>query len=351
VQPGGNKGRPGSQRPGGGRAGATPGQRQGAGNRGPQQKTRPGGGGGGRGTPGGGRGTPVTAAPPRRFSPAAIGFGAVALVVIVVVALVVVKVTGGSSGNSSANSNPASFRSNATTQVVDQVTNVLQPEAATVGVPSGLNAPSVSKNQPPLVSNGKPEVLFIGAEFCPYCAAERWAVVMALSRFGNFSDLKFMTSSAFDTDPSTATFSFYKSTYTSNLVDFVAVEHETTDTTALGTRKVLEPLTSAEKSLWDKYSSQFGVTEGYPFLDIGNKVFVLGPTYNPAVLSGLDQAAIAAKLSNPSDPVTQAIVGTANYITAALCSVTNNASLPNAQGASWCTAGGTTAAAKALGIS
>ncbi len=34
---------------------------------------------------------------------------------------------------------------------------------------------------------GKPEVLFVGAEFCPFCAAERWPLIVALSRFGHFS--------------------------------------------------------------------------------------------------------------------------------------------------------------------
>src|SRR5271155_4359240 len=42
---------------------------------------------------------------------------------------------------------------------------------------------------PLLVSNGRPEVIFLGAEFCPYCSVERWSLVMALSKFGNFSHL------------------------------------------------------------------------------------------------------------------------------------------------------------------
>jgi hypothetical protein len=32
-------------------------------------------------------------------------------------------------------------------------------------------------------------MLYIGAEYCPYCAAERWPLVMALSKFGTFSNL------------------------------------------------------------------------------------------------------------------------------------------------------------------
>ena len=29
----------------------------------------------------------------------------------------------------------------------------------------------------------------MGAEYCPYCAAQRWAMIVALSRFGTFSGL------------------------------------------------------------------------------------------------------------------------------------------------------------------
>ena len=42
----------------------------------------------------------------------------------------------------------------------------------------------------PLSSGGKPEVLYVGTEFCPYCAAESWSLIVALSRFGQFSGLQ-----------------------------------------------------------------------------------------------------------------------------------------------------------------
>jgi thiol-disulfide isomerase/thioredoxin len=34
--------------------------------------------------------------------------------------------------------------------------------------------------------DGKLLVFFMGAEYCPYCAAERWAIVRALQRFGRW---------------------------------------------------------------------------------------------------------------------------------------------------------------------
>jgi hypothetical protein len=66
----------------------------------------------------------------------------------------------------------------------------------------------------------------MGAEFCPYCAAQRWALVVALSQFGTFSGLTATHSTTTDVYPDTKTFSFYGSTYTSTSLDFTSVELE-----------------------------------------------------------------------------------------------------------------------------
>ncbi len=47
----------------------------------------------------------------------------------------------------------------------------------------------------------KPQVAYIGAEYCPFCASERWPMVIALSRLGTFSGLGLTTSSATDVFP------------------------------------------------------------------------------------------------------------------------------------------------------
>ena len=65
----------------------------------------------------------------------------------------------------------------------------------------------------------------------------------------------------------------------------------------------------------------------------------------PAILAGLDQQEIAAKLTNPTDPVTEAIVGTANYLTASICAETGD------QPASVCSAAGVHKAAAAMKLS
>jgi Domain of unknown function (DUF929) len=262
--------------------------------------------------------------------------------VVVILAIVVVKVAGGGSTTNSA----APTETKATASVVSSVTNATTDLLNQVGVPSSVSVPKVAKNQPVLTINGKPAVLFIGGLFCPYCAAERWAIVLGLSPWGTWSGLQETTSSPWDTDPSTATFAFNGAAFTSDTITFVSKEAQGNDTNGPGTRKPLETLTSQEQGLWSKYSAMFGLAgEGFPFLDIGNNVFVVSPSYDPAVLAGLTQAEIAAKLTNPQDPVTQAIFGTANYIRAGVCSVTGQ------KPSSVCSQSGVKAASHAMGLS
>jgi len=166
----------------------------------------------------------------------------------------------------------------------------------------------------PLTSGGKPEMLYIGAEWCPYCAAERWAMAVALSRFGTFSPLRGIHSSSTDVYPNTATLTFYQAKYTSNYLVFTPVENEDIN------HHLLQKPTPAEQAIWNKYDS----TNGYPFIDFGNR-YIAGTTYNPQVLHGLTWSQIASDLHNPSSPVAQGVDGSANMFTAAICKLTGNA--------------------------
>jgi len=268
------------------------------------------------------------------------------VVVVVVVALVIVKVTGSSNSNPNA---VAPTLTVASPTVLSELTGVSDTVINTVGVPSNsaVNPPSVLKGESPLTFAGKPGAMFIGAEYCPYCAAERWALILAFSKFGTFSGLNETTSSPWDTDPATPTFSFHGASYTSNYVTFKPIEYESNGTGPNGAGiHVISSLSSQESSLWNKYEAHFGVQTGsVPFLDIGNKIFVTSPSYNPAVLSGLNQDQVASKLTNASDPVTQSIVGTANYLIASICSITQN------QPSTVCSTSTVTQASKALGLS
>jgi thiol-disulfide isomerase/thioredoxin len=182
--------------------------------------------------------------------------------------------------------------------------------------------PVVKISNTPLTSGGKPEMLYIGAEFCPFCAAMRWSMAVALSRFGTFTTpLRGFHSSSTDTDPSTPTLTFYKAGYTSKYLTFTPVENEDVN------RNQLQAVTSSQQAVWTKYdtTTSDGVTgTGYPFIDFGNKAIITAPLYDPAVLKGLTWAQVAATLNDPSSSVAKAVDGTANYITAAICKMTGN---------------------------
>ena len=185
---------------------------------------------------------------------------------------------------------------------------------AKVGVGTALPSAIKSVSGPALASGGKPEMLYIGAEWCPFCAAERWAMAVALSRFGTFSPLRGIHSSSSDAYPSTATLTFYHSAYTSKYLVFTPVENQDVN------HNMLQAVTPAHQALWAKYEPP---GNAYPFIDIGNR-FVAATTYNPQVLHGLTWSQIGVDLHNPLSPVAMGAVGSANLFTAAICKVTGN---------------------------
>ena len=233
--------------------------------------------------------------------------------------------------------------------MVNAVTRVPPRIADDVGLPSAVFAPPKRlSGQSPLAEDGKPAVIYVGAEFCPFCAAERWAAVMALSRFGTFTDLGETHSSTSDVYPGTVTFSFYGSHYTSPYLIFDPTETETDIPAPGGGYTTLQPLRGLAKRIFAKYDAPPFVpasSEGsIPFYDLGNKVLVSGASYSPQVLQGLSAQQISADLSNPASPVTQSIVGTANYLTAGICSITSG------QPASVCQHPYVAKAAQAMGV-
>jgi hypothetical protein len=185
---------------------------------------------------------------------------------------------------------------------------------ARVGIGSSLPAAIKPVTGPPLASGGKPEMLYIGAEWCPYCAAERWAMAVALNRFGTFSPLRGVHSSATDVYPNTATLTFYRAAYTSKYLVFSAIENQDIN------HNLLQKPTPAQQAIWNKYDP----SNGYPFINFGNR-YIAGTTYDPQVLHGLTWSQIATDLHNPTSPVAKGVNGSANMFTAAICRLTGNA--------------------------
>lgn len=173
---------------------------------------------------------------------------------------------------------------------------------------------------PPLTAKGLPVVVYIGAEYCPYCAADRWGTIIALNRFGSFENLKLMKSSSSDSFANTSTFSFKGATYTSKYFVFDATETQDRNQSPLDTPDA-QAMHSLSAFDVPPYTNSAG---GIPFLSYGDQWITTGSPYDPTVLQGLTWQQIAAQLNNPSSPVTKSIVGTANMQTAAICKLTNN---------------------------
>lgn len=253
----------------------------------------------------------------------------IASVAAVLATLVVVgTVTNGDAGGSPSDRTPVA---GATLRQVTGVSPVTLDDVSLDAVSAFPRA----VGDPALTADGKPLVLYIGAEYCPFCAAERWPLVQALSRFGTFTGLTETRSASNDVHPNTATFSFFGADYSSRYLSFDARELYTNEVD--GTHyKPLQTLDKSQSALFARYGG------GFPFIDFGGRYVLGGSTFAPDVLHELSFGEIAGSLADPASPVAQGVLASANVITAALCDVTGG------KPADVCTAPGVTAAASKL---
>lgn len=233
-------------------------------------------------------------------------------------------------------------------------------DAIGVSVPGvELTSPQVVTGQPPLTSQGRPEVLAIGAEYCPFCAAERWPLVVALARFGRFTVLHDATSATQSVFPGTPTFSFADVRYTSPYLTFGGVELYSDQIGADGTFIRIATLTPSQSALVARYAGTGGsAADGTaPFVDIGGRLVTTTSAFSPALLAGQSQSQIAGDVAKPAvsapatgtgtapePPTGQAIVAAANQLSAGICAITGQ------RPASVCRSKGVRTADQALGL-
>jgi hypothetical protein len=261
----------------------------------------------------------------RRRNRLLLAVGAVVVIVGAALGLVLAHGSGGTPDNSAPSAGPSGA---ALVPVTALLTSVPASTLDQVGAGQVSSTPT-SITGAALTSGGKPEMLYIGAEYCPYCAAERWAMIVALSRFGTFSGLTTIRSAAHngaggaEPFPNTPTWTFYTSTYTSTYLTFTPVEEFTNiPDPSTGGYTPLQTPTAAQQALLTKYDA---ANQGaIPFIDYGNRYLSVGASYDPNVLKNLTWAQIAADLHDPASAVAKGVLGTANYATAALCGLTGN---------------------------
>lgn len=265
---------------------------------------------------------------------------AVGLVVAVVVAFVAVRlITGGTS-----NSAKGAAVDAVPAPVMQDVSGVPMSAFDEVGTGGKLQLayPVTLKGQIPRIG-GKPVVMYLGADYCPFCAAERWPLVVALSRFGTFRNLRTTLSGSQDVYPNTPTFSFHGASYSSPYISFQGAETYT-NTLVNGSYTPLDQPTRLEAQLFTRYDGPpyFSRQGSIPFIDFGNRWALAGSGYDPATLAGQTMAGIAAALKDPSSPIAQGILGVSNTLSAAVCSIDGG------KPASVCQSSGVRAAANKL---
>jgi Domain of unknown function (DUF929) len=261
--------------------------------------------------------------------------GALAVVIVIVAGLVLAKVTSsGDGGTTTAKTGSGSLAP----AVLKGVTTVSAATADKVGA-TGVTTVPTSVKAPALTADGKPKVLYVGADYCPFCAAERWPLVVALSRFGTWSGLGATSSSSKDVFPSTATLSFHGAKFTSDVLSFTGYETSDTNQAPLDTPSAADQATF---TAYDKPPYVAGSAGGIPFIDIGGKYVSSGASFGPEILAGKTRAQIAKAINDPSSKIGQAVVGSANVVTAAICQATGD------KPANVCTSAGVKAGATAL---
>lgn len=177
-----------------------------------------------------------------------------------------------------------------------------------------------------LTSHGKPELLTMNLAWCPHCAANSWALAVALSRFGSLTGLRLIDTGtyfctlvsdacALGTNPCfphTRGLSFFSAGYHSSYLSLAAVVLQD-----VHGRKLESPTRQENAAL-----ASFNPQGGAPAVDVGGAYGFLNAGYSPGTLARKTWSQIASGLASPHNPIARRVDGLANLFTAAICNAT-----------------------------
>lgn len=219
------------------------------------------------------------------------------------------------------------------------------------GSMNGLIYPTTfAKARYSLEINGKPTVIYLGAISCIFCGENRWAMALALGKFGTFSNLFEGYSSIGDSDVPTLYWApahynsasavdfgnFYQSSY----IDFVSMDYASPISAGFQMQSIAYILAQAQATNNTAYATAAQVInknnnfQGTPYTiwggfdvpgadasDFGNGS-ITNSSHIP--LTYMSHAEIFSQLANPNDKFAWTEYAAADLYIAAACSSLNN---------------------------
>ncbi len=210
-----------------------------------------------------------------------------------------------------------------------------------------LPFPANKTNQyPEFIVNGKPSVIYIGAISCVYCAENRWAMALALSRFGSFNKLFYGYSAFGDGDVPTLYWNDYNYTtnkgigysnyYSSNYINFISADSESNITQGFTMQPLSDFIASAPNETYLKafeFMNSTNEFQGTPFtfwgttLETGADGIVFGnstPTSNKLDITYMTHQQVLDQLKNFNDQFAYGEYAAADVYIAYTCPSINN---------------------------
>jgi len=165
-------------------------------------------------------------------------------------------------------------------------------------------------DQPLNRAGRKSLVYFMGAGFCPFCAAERWAIVKALARFGTWEGLVEDKSAGRDEKYlNVPTFSLARANYSSAHVEFAGKE------TADRNFEPLQELDDSDYEILDMYNPD----QMIPFLLVDGQYMQVGAGFSPELILNMSHEQVRAELDKLDSAIGKAIRAEIDNITALVC--------------------------------